>query len=261
MIQSFSMCKEAPVMDIIVSSNIDDILPLAPKPRPKKEKKTKKQKKTTGLNVVQTIEEGKQSIPVEQQAGYTIIPGFNRPPNPEYLSTYEELMFQDMLGCASMEPPLGMPADLEQVALQEYLMDARKPLHTHFVLPHQGKRPTCPVYFGSADNKQNVLIVLCNEMHTKIQLQWGNLACDYGLVPILKLSQTPKNLNKVFLRCPKIRKTRCGYFQWIHQSPKPNYVPKAASPSALKKRLNDMVQERMQKLLKVEKTEGGFKFL
>ena len=154
-----------------------------------------------------------------------------------------------------------MPADLEQVALQEYLMDASKPLHTHFVLPHQGKRSTCPVYPGSADNKQKVLIVLCNDMHTKIQLQWGNLACDYGLVPILKLSQTPKNLNKVFLSCPKTRKTRCGYFQWIHQSPKPNYMPKAASPSALKKRLNGMVQERMQKLPKVEKTEGRFKFL
>ena len=247
-------------MDIVVSSNIDDILALAPKPPPKKEKKTKKQKKTTGLDVVQTIEEGKQSIPVEQQAGYTIIPGFNGPPNPEYFPTYEELMFPDMLGYASMESPLGMPADLEQVALQEYLMDASQPLHTHFVLLHQGKRSTCPVYFGSADNKQNVLIVLCNEMHTKIQLQWENLACDCGLVPILRLSQTPKNLNKLFLSCPKTRETRCGYFQWIHQSPKPNYVPKAASPSALKKLLNDMVQERMQKLPKLEKREGGFKF-
>ena len=127
------------MMDIIVSSNIDDILPLAPKPRPKKEKKTKKQKKTTGLDVVQTIEEGKQSNPVEQQAGYTIIPCFNGPPNPEYLPTYEELMFRDMLGSSSMEPPLGMPADLEQVALQEYLMDASKPLHTHFVLPIKEK--------------------------------------------------------------------------------------------------------------------------
>ena len=86
------------MMDIIVSSNMDDILALAPKPPSKKEKKTKKQKKTTGLDVFQTIEEGKQSNPVEQQAGYAIIPGFNGPPNPEYLPTYEELMFQDMLG-------------------------------------------------------------------------------------------------------------------------------------------------------------------
>ena len=76
-----------------------------------------------------------------------------------------------------------------------------------------------------------------------------------------KAQSNPKNLNKVFLSCPKTRETRCSYFQWIHQSPKPNYVPKAVSPSALKKRLNDMVQERMQKLPKVEKTEGGFKFL
>ena len=75
-----------------------------------------------------------------------------------------------------------------------------------------------------------------------------------------KAQQTPKNLNKEFLSCPNTRKTRCGYFQWNHQSPKPNYVPKPASPSALKKRLNDMVQERMQKLPKIEKTEGGFKF-
>ena len=38
----------------------------------------------------------------------------------------------------------------------------------------------------------------------------------------------------------------------------PNYVPKAATPSALKKRLNEMVQEKLQKRPKVE--EGGFKF-
>ena len=38
----------------------------------------------------------------------------------------------------------------------------------------------------------------------------------------------------------------------------PNYVPKAATPSALKKRLNEMVEERLQKRPKVE--EGGFKF-
>ena len=176
--------------------------------------------------MVQTIEEGKQSNPVEQQAGYTIIPGFNGPPNPEYLPTYEEMMFQDMLGCASMEPPLGTPADLEHVALQEYLMDASKPLHTHFVLPRQGKRSTCPVYFGSADNKQKVLIVFCNDMHTKLQLQWGNLECDCRLLPILKLSQTSKNLNKVFLSCPKTRKTDVVIFSGSISHPNPTMCPK-----------------------------------
>ena len=55
---------------------------------------------------------------------------------------------------------------------------------------------------------------------------------------------------------------RCSYFQWIHQPPKPNFVPKTATSSALKKRLNDMMQERMQKRPKVEyeETIGGFVF-
>ena len=55
---------------------------------------------------------------------------------------------------------------------------------------------------------------------------------------------------------------RCSYFQWIHQAPKANFVPKTATRSALKKRLKDMVQERMQKCPKVEYegTIGGFVF-
>ena len=192
------------------------------------------------------------------------LPGLSSKGQPEYLPTYEEMMFQDMLGCesSSMEtqPDLDMSADLEQVTLQEYLFDASKPLHTDFVLPNQGKRSTCPVHFGSLKNKQNVLDALCNEMHTKVLDQWGTLACHCGLVPILKLSQTPRNLNKVFLRCPNTRETRCGYFQWVHQPSKPNYVPKTATRSALKKRLNDMVQGRMQKRPKVKETIGGFMF-
>ena len=55
------------------------------------------------------------------------------------------MMFQEWLVCGNVEPPLDLPADLEQVALQEYLLDASKPLHTHFILLHQGKRSTCPV--------------------------------------------------------------------------------------------------------------------
>ena len=75
--------------------------------------------------------------------------GLSSKGQPEYLPTYEEMMFQDMLGCesSSMEtqPDLDMSADLEQVTLQEYLFHASKPLHTDFVLPNQGKRSTCPV--------------------------------------------------------------------------------------------------------------------
>ena len=79
-------------------------------------------------------------------------------------------------------------------------------------------------------SEQKVLDALCNEMHTKVLNQWGTFACHCGLVPILELSQTPRNVNKVFLSCSKTRETRCGYFQWVyHQAPKPNYVPKTAT--------------------------------
>lgn len=75
--------------------------------------------------------------------------------NAVYLQTYEEMPFQDLLGCgpSSMEtqPDLDMPA--EQAPLPEYLMDESKPLHTSFVLhpllSNQGNKSTCPLYFGS----------------------------------------------------------------------------------------------------------------
>ena len=142
----------------------------------------------------------------------------------------------------------------------EYLIDESHPLHTNFVLPNQGQalRYTCPVYIGSLENKQKVRDALCNEIHTKVLNQWGTFACHCGLVPVRKLSQTSRNLNKVFLSCPKTKETRCGYFQWVLEPPKPNYVP--ATRSALKKRLNDMVHKGMQKRPKVEEPVGGFKF-
>ena len=150
--------------------------------------------------------------------------------------------------------------NLDEVSLHEYLLDASKPLHTNFVLPEKGLAncSTCPVYFGNADSKQTVLDTICNSIHPKIYEQWGTFSCHCGLVPRLKLSQTPRNPNKVFLSCPKTREARCNYFQWIHQAPKPVKVPKAFTPSALKKRMYEMVQERLQKRPKVE--AGGFKF-
>ena len=152
--------------------------------------------------------------------------------------------------------------NLEELALQEYLIDASKPLHTNFVLPEQGLAIcyTCPVYFGNADSKQPVLDTICNSIHPKIHEQWGTFACHCGLVPRLKLGQTARNPNKVFLSYPKEREARCNYFQWIHQAPKPVKVPKASTPSALKKRIHKMVQERLQLEKRSKVEEGGFKF-
>ena len=254
-----------------------------------KSKRAKKQQKTptAGIEVIETLEEAPviQINPepaLEEHAGFVYtpseidtmvqtanqfsfsyeklktvtsnlaMPGPSSKGQPEYLRTYEEMMFQDMLGCGptSVETQpdlrqtevqvLDMPADLEQVVLQEYLIDESKPLHTNFVLPHQGPASTCPVYFASLENKQKVLDALCNEIHTIALNQWGTLACHCGLVPILKLSQTPRNLNKVFLSCPKTRETRCGFFSVGSATTQPNYVPKTATRSALKKRLNDI---------------------
>ena len=145
-------------MDIVVSSNVEDIMALAPKP---KEKKTKKPKKTTGMEVVELVQEAPEPQVIVNENAQSAFENVALP-------TYEEMMFQDWLACGNVGPPLDLSADLEQVALHEYLLDASKPLHTHFILPHQGKRSTCPVYFGNADNKQTVLSTICNEMHAKI---------------------------------------------------------------------------------------------
>ena len=104
--------------------------------------------------------------------------------NPVNLPTFEEMMFQDMLegGPSSMETPpdLNKPANLDQVALQRYLFDEKKPFYTSFVLPHQGNKSTCPVHFGSGENKQKTLDVLCKEMNTKVLNQWRTFACHCG---------------------------------------------------------------------------------
>ena len=162
------MCnlQETPFeMDIVVSSNVEDIMALAPKP---KEKKTKKPKKTTGMEVVESVQEAPEAQVIVNENSQSAFENVALP-------TYEEMMFQDWLACGNVQPPLDLPAGLEQVALQESLLDASKPLHTHFILPHQGKRSTCPVYFGNADNKETVLNTKCNEMHAKIQQQWEPL--------------------------------------------------------------------------------------
>ena len=149
----------------------------------------------------------------------------------------------------------------DQLSLLDYLADEKKPLHSVFLLEtNSGGRATCPVFFGSIEQKQMVLNKLCHEIHPKLQQIWGSMACACGLVPKLKLSQTERNPNKVFLTCPRVQEARCNFFQWIHMQPKPVKMTKASSPSELKKRVNDMVQESLQKRFKEEQPAGGFQF-
>ena len=222
-------------------------------------------------------------MPGPSSAGDNVV----TPEQAMYLRSYEEMTFDDLLTCgpSSMEtqPDLAPVQVVEegvsvtedgqtvewwpveepvaQTELYEYFQDENKPLHTNFVVPNQGLALcyTCPVFFGSVQSKQIAAEALCDEIHSKMLNQWGTLSSHCGLVPKLQLSQTPRNKDKVFLGCPKPREVRCGYFQWIHQAPKPNYVPKIATRAALKKRLNDMVCEKMS-IQKKQKTEGGFQF-
>ena len=180
---------------------------------PKKEKKPRKAKNKTGEEVVQTVLKTPEPLTKEWTAPhYTTGDKFRLQkyldPEPqmivnEQLPSYEEMQqaCRDLFnGPSSMEtqPDLApvhimeegvavlpdgrqvewWPPNLDEVALQEYLMDASKPLHTNFVLPEKGLANcyTCPVYFGNADSKQTVLDTICYSIHPKIQEQWGTFA-------------------------------------------------------------------------------------
>lgn len=127
--------------------------------------------------------------------------------------------------------------DPETMELETYLLQETKPLHTKFILVDKTSN-TCPVYFGSYDSKQRVFQALCNEIHPKVLHKWGTMPCFCRLVPRIKLSKRPRIMDKVFLCCERSGNP-CKHFQWVHEAPKPTYVPKKATRFALKKRLND----------------------
>ena len=92
------------------------------------------------------------------------------------------------------------------------------PLNTQFLLPAFEEDKLCPRFYGKNEEKQKVYHALKNDMHAELQTKWGDLRCHCSRIPILRLSKTARNLNKVFLTCgtPASAETRCKYFQWIH---------------------------------------------
>ena len=143
----------------------------------------------------------------EQMEGLTVDLLFNGPSSMETQPDLEQvLVLEDgtavINGCTVGRFQLPDP---EKMQLDEYLMEETKPLHTNYILPDQRLALcyTCPVYFGSFENKQRVLEALCNEIHSKVMNKWGTFSCRCGLVPIVKLSQTPRNKSKVFLMLSK----------------------------------------------------------
>ena len=92
------------------------------------------------------------------------------------------------------------------------------PLNTQFLLSIFDEKKLCPRFYGKELDKLKVYDALKKDMHAEVKSQWGELKCHCSRIPILRLSKTSRNLNKVFLTCgtPASAETRCKYFQWIH---------------------------------------------
>ena len=92
------------------------------------------------------------------------------------------------------------------------------PLNTQFLLPCFDEKKLCPRFYGKNADKLKVYNALKKDMHAEVQSKWGELKCHCTQIPILRLSKTARNLNKVFLTCgaSPSTATRYKYFQWIH---------------------------------------------
>ena len=93
-----------------------------------------------------------------------------------------------------------------------------EPFNTHFLLSCFEEKKLCPRFYGKNIDKMKVYDALTKDMHVEVKSQWGEMKCHCARIPILRLSKTVRNLNKVFLVCgaPASAETRCKYFQWIH---------------------------------------------
>ena len=123
---------------------------------------------------------------------------------------------------------------------KEYMQDESKPLHTNFVVANKGKKYSCPVFFGTVEDKKRVVECICAQMNPKTLKLWGTISCYCDEVPRMNLSKTEKNPNRVFICCPKPQDMKCRYFQWIDQAPLPK---KTCNAKAIKKRFVEMAEE------------------
>ena len=159
------------------------------------------------------------------QTGLDVVTTLNEGPA---LSTMDEALLEEMI----FQPV----TDYEK----EYMQDETKPLHTNFVVPNKGKKGSCPVFFGTVDEKTRVVDSLCQQMNPKTLKLWGTLSCYCGDVPRVGLSKTVKNPNRVFISCAKTQDMKCRFFQWIDQPPLPK---KTCNAKALKKRFLEMAED------------------
>ena len=92
------------------------------------------------------------------------------------------------------------------------------PLTTQFLLPAFEGNKLCPRFYGRIKHKKKVYHALKEDMHAEVQSKWGELKCHCLLIPKMRLSETARNLNKLFLTSgtPATADIHCKYFQWIH---------------------------------------------
>ena len=93
-----------------------------------------------------------------------------------------------------------------------------EPLNTYFLLNILEGKKDCPRFYGKTADKIKVSEALTSEIQIQVKSKWSELRCHCNHIPVIRLSKTSCNLNKVFLTygAPQGATTRCKYFQWIH---------------------------------------------
>ena len=89
--------------------------------------------------------------------------------------------------------------DLEMINAGYCSLDS--PLTTEFLLPAFEGNNLCPRFYGKVEDKKKVYHALKEDMHAEVQTKWEELKCHCSRIPIIRLSKTARNLNKVFLTC------------------------------------------------------------
>ena len=104
------------------------------------------------------------------------------------------------------------------LACETFNRDLESPLTTQFLLPAFEGNKLCPGFYGRIEHKKKVYHALKEDMHAEVQSKWGELKCHCLLIPKMRLSETARNLNKLFLTSgtPATADIHCKYFQWIH---------------------------------------------
>ena len=166
------------------------------------------------------------------------------------LKNYEEECVEE--GTFQSDPATEVQ-DLDQMETQlNHLLYETCPFHPHqfihCVNPQTQVGPLrfkclqegCPVYLFE-DTREVMMETLKEDTHPQVRarLQQGELRCQCGFVPKMKLSRTSKNYNKVFFSCGSFltHAKPCGYFQWLHG---PLWRPREQAQPTLRRWVKDM---------------------